>query len=101
MPLPREAWKVDSLESGPQDLPIGYDPQATPVRMTDKPVSAQGIEAISDNTLPYTGEGDHHIGRSHQVSHSNSAKNPTEVNLDVATLVSPSGEEHNVPSKSS
>ena len=33
--------------------------------------------------------------------HSNSLQNPTEVNLDIATLYSPSGEEHDVPSQSS
>ena len=31
------------------------------------------------------------------MSHYNSAQNPTEVNLDAATLASPSGEDHTVP----
>ena len=35
------------------------------------------------------------------MSHSNSAQNSTEVNLDAATLDSYSGEEQNMPSRSS
>ena len=69
--------------------------------MTEEPASAQGIEARSDTPSPSTEEGAHHLGRSHQVSHSNSAQNPTEVNLDAVTLDSPSGEEYDVPSQSS
>ena len=65
--------------------------------MTEEPESAQGIEAIPDTTIPSTEEVSHHLGRSHQVSHFISAQNPTEINLDIATLASTSGEEHNVP----
>ena len=35
------------------------------------------------------------------MSHYNSVQNPTDINLDAETLVSPSGEEHDVPSHSS
>ena len=65
--------------------------------MPEEPGSDQGIEARSDTPSPSTGEGAHHLGRSHQVNHSNSAQNPTDLNLDTATLDSPSGEGHVVP----
>ena len=68
--------------------------------MTEETASAQGIEAISDNSCPSTVGGDHNLGQSHQVVHSNGAQNPTEVNLDTEILASPSGEEHDVPSQS-
>ena len=101
MPLPREAWQEESLEPGSQDLPQGSDPQVAPNGMTEEPDSAQGMEAISDTTSPSTGEGVHHLEWSYQVIHSNSAQNTPEVNLDAATLASPGGEDHNVPSQSS
>ena len=34
IPLPREAWKEDFLEPGPQDLPPGSYPQAAPSGIT-------------------------------------------------------------------
>ena len=37
--LPREAWQEDSPEPGPQDLPPGSDPQATPIGITEDCVS--------------------------------------------------------------
>ena len=90
MPLPREDWQEESLEPGSQYLPPGSDPQAAPRVMAEEPVSAQGIGAISDTQIPST-----------RKVHSNSVQNPTEINLDAATLASSSGEEHNVPSQSS
>ena len=101
MPLPREAWQEELLELGPQDLPPGSDPQVSPIGMTEDTTTMQDIEVIPDTPIPSTVEGAYHLGRIHQVSHSNSAQNPTEVDLDAATLASPSGEEHNVPSQSS
>ena len=91
MSLPRKACQEESLEPGPQDLPPGSDTQVSRSGMIEDPASAQGIEASSDNKIPSTGEGEHHIERIHQVSHYNSYQNTTEVNLDAATLASPSG----------
>ena len=68
--------------------------------MTEDPESTQGIEAISYTPSPSTGYGDHQLGWSHQVIHSNSAQNNTEVNLDKSTLDSTSGEKHDVHSHS-
>ena len=45
MPLPSEAWKEDFLDPGPQDLPPGSDPQASPSGMTEEPVPMQETEA--------------------------------------------------------
>ena len=59
----------------------------------------QVIEDRSDTPSPYTRDGDHHLGRSHQAIHFNSVKNNTKVNLDAAMLDSKSGEEHNMPSQ--
>ena len=101
MPLPREAWQEDSLEPGTQDLPSGSDPQVSHSSMKEDTASAQVIEAISDTPSPSAVDVAHRLGWSHQVRHSNSAQNPTGVNLDASTLASPSVEEHNVPSQSS
>ena len=38
MNLPRDTWKEDSLEPGPQDLHPGSDLQAAPRGMTEEPV---------------------------------------------------------------
>ena len=92
MPLTREAWKEESLELGPQGITPGSDPQVASSGITEEPASAQSIEDSSDTPSPSTGEVAHHLGRIHQVSHSNSAQNSTEVNLDAATLDSYSGE---------
>ena len=92
-----EDSKEDPLESGPQGLPPGYDPQVAPIRMTEEPASAQGIEDSSDTPRPSNGERYHYLGQSREVSQPNSKKNPTDVNLDSATLASPSGEEHDAP----
>ena len=97
-PLPRETWKEDSLEPGPKDLPAGSDPLVAPRGMIEDPSSEQVIEYSSDTPSSSTGEVAHHLGRSHQVSHSNSAQNTTEVNLYTPTLAYPRGNEHNVPS---
>ena len=83
------------------DLTTGSDSQVTPSSITEDPVSEQGIEASSDTLIHSTGEGSHHIGRSHQIIYSNSVQNPTDVNLDAKTMASPSGEEHDLPSPSS
>ena len=99
MSLPKEAWKKDSLEPVLQDLPPWYNPQVE--LMTEELVSVQGKEASSYTPSLSTGEGSHHLGQIHQVRHYNSAQNPTEFNLDAATLAFPSGEEQNVPSQSS
>ena len=88
MPLPREACQEDSLEPGPQDISTGSDPQAAPIGITEEPASVQGIETRSDTPSSYTGEVSHYLGRIHQESHSNSAKNPNEINLDAAMLSS-------------
>ena len=77
MYLPMEAWQEDSLETGPQDLPPGYDPQVAPRGTTEENAPAQGIEDSSDNPSPSNGEVYHHLGRIHQVNHSNSAQNLT------------------------
>ena len=69
--------------------------------MIEKPSSYQVIETSSDTPRPSTVEGAYHLERSHQVSQSNSAKNPTKVDLDAALLASTGVEEHNVPSQSS
>ena len=66
--------------------------------MTEEPKSVQGIESSLGTKSPSTGEGEHHLGWIYQVSHSNSLKNPTDINLDTAILDSTSGEEHNAPS---
>ena len=79
------------MEPGNQDLPTWYDTQLLPSGMTEEPASAQGIYTISYNPSPSTGEGGHHLGKSYQVIQPNSAQNPTEVNLDAATLSPPSG----------
>ena len=42
-------------------------------------------------TRPYNGEATFQLGKSYQVIHYNSVQNPNEVNLDSATLDSPSG----------
>ena len=55
MPLFRAAWKEDSLEPSPQDLPTGYDPQVSPSGMTEEPASLQVIEARSYTPSPFTG----------------------------------------------
>ena len=34
MPLPSDAWEEDSMESGTQVLPPGYDPRAAPSGIT-------------------------------------------------------------------
>ena len=101
MPLPSEIWQEDSIEPGPQDLHLGSDPHNAPNGMTEEPVSVQVIKAISNTPIPSTGEVSHHLRRIHQVSHYNSSQNPTEINLDVETLASPSVEEHEFPSQSS
>ena len=69
--------------------------------MTEEPASAQRTESSADTPIPSTVEGAHHLGQSHQVSHSNSAQTPTEANLDAETLSSPNGEEHDIPTQSS
>ena len=69
--------------------------------MTEDPALAQGTEAKSDNSIPSNGYVSFQLGKIHQVRHSNSVQKPTEINQDAATLASPSGEEHNLPSQSS
>ena len=101
MTLPRESWKENSLEPGTQDLPPGSNPKVAPSCMTKEPAPAQGIYTRPDTLRPSNGEGSHHLEQSHHMSHSNSAQNPTEVNLDSSTLDLPSGEDHNVPYQSS
>ena len=68
--------------------------------MTKYPDPPQGIEASSDTPSPSTGEGACHLEQIHHVIHPDSLQNPTEVNMDTATMASPSGEEHIVPSNS-
>ena len=72
MPIPMEEWKEESLEPGSQDLPPGFDSEVAPSGMTEEHASAHGIEARSDTPSPSTGEVSHHLGRRHQVIHSNS-----------------------------
>ena len=91
MHLPKEAWQEYLLEPGPQDLPPGYDPHSAPSGITEDHASVQVIEVISDNTIPSTVDLSNHTYCIHQVSHSNSVKNPTEINPHAATLASPSG----------
>ena len=86
MLLPREACQEDSMEPGPQDLPLGSYPQAKPSGMTEEPTSTWGTEASTNTTIPYTGEGELEVGNRNQVSHSNIAQNPTNINLDAANL---------------
>ena len=55
MNLPTDSYQEDSLDKDPQYLTPGSNPQADPSGMTEEPVSAQIIDAISDNKIPYTG----------------------------------------------
>ena len=64
----------------------GYDSQVAPTAIIEELTPSQVIETISDTPIPSTQEGAHHLGRIHQVSHYNRTQNPTEVNLDAATL---------------
>ena len=41
IPLPRDACKEIPLETGPQDLPPGYDTQAEPISITKEPTPVQ------------------------------------------------------------
>ena len=79
IPLPSEAWQEESMEPGPKDMPPGSNPQFVPISMIEEPESEQVIEDRSDTPNPSTGEGAHHLGWSHQVSHSNNAQNPNEI----------------------
>ena len=69
--------------------------------MTEEPASLQGSSAISETPSPFYGEGTLQLGHSQQVIHFKSAQSPTEVNLDAATMDSPSVEDHEMPSRSS
>ena len=91
MNLPREAWKEDSLDPGPKELSPGSDTQAAPSGMTEEPVLSQVTYASSYNPSYYTRDGDFQLWQSHQVIHSNSVQKLTDINLDSATLDSPSG----------
>ena len=82
-------------------MPPGSDNQAAPIGMIEQPDSVQVTYAMSDNKRPSTGEGALQQGKSHQVIHSNSVKNPTEINLYTETLAPTSGKEHDVPSQPS
>ena len=86
MPLPMEAWKEDLLDTVPQDMPLGSDPQASPIGMTEEPDSPQGIEAILDTPGPSTGEVGLQLGQIHQVHHSDSVQNLTDIIIYAATL---------------
>ena len=55
MTLTMDSYQEDSLDPDPQYLTPGSDPQADPSVMKEEPVSAQIIEASSDNTIPYSG----------------------------------------------
>ena len=63
--------------------------------------STRVTEARSDTPSLYNGEGDLQLGQIHQVIHSNSLQNPTDINPDAEMLASPSGEDNGVPSQSS
>ena len=69
--------------------------------MTEEPESVRVTEVILDTPIPSTVDGFLQLGNSLQVSHSNSAQNPTKINPDAATLDYPSGEYSNVHSQSS
>ena len=84
MTLPKEECQYNSHNPIPKDLPPGFDIQAAPSGITEKPASLQVTEARSDNPRPYNREGTLKIGNSHQVGQSNSVKDPTEVNLDAS-----------------
>ena len=66
--------------------------------MTEEPESILVTDAILYTPIPSSVEKSFQLGMIHQVSHSSSAQNPTEINLDAATLYLSSGEDHNVPS---
>ena len=99
--LPWEAWKEDSLDPGPHNIPPGYDSQDSTSCITEEPVSVHQIEAISDTLIPSTVQVDHHLRWSHEERQSSSVQNHTEINLDAVMMDSPSGENHGVPSQSS
>ena len=101
MTLTKKAWQEHPLGANPQDLAAGSSLQAKSRGTNEEPGSLQVTEAIPDTISHFKKEGTHQGGKSHQVSHHNGEKTLTEVNLDVAMLNSPSGEEHVVPSQSS
>ena len=82
-------------------MPPGSDPQDAPSGITEENFSMKGIEDISYTPRLSTGEGEHNLGWSQYMNHSNNVKNTTDINIDAATMDSPSGEEHGVPSQSS
>ena len=98
MTLPREAWKEYFLEPGPQDLPPGSDNQAATSGMTEEPAPMWVTESRSNTQIPSTVEVDLKLEQIHQVIHSNSAQNPTDINLYASMLASQSIEEHDLNS---
>ena len=87
------------MDPVPQDLPPGSDSQDSPIGITEEPASTRVTASISDTPSSYTLEGSLQLCQSHQVRHSNIVQNPTNINLDEATLDSTSVEEHAVPSQ--
>ena len=77
MPLLREAWQEDLLEPGPQYLPPGSYTQAETRGITEYYAPVKGIEDNSDTPSLSNGEGDHHLGRCHQVIQYNLVQNPS------------------------
>ena len=55
----------------------------------------QGTYPLSYTPTPYTVEKALQLGQIHQAIHSNSVLKTTNINLDTASLDSPSGEDHN------
>ena len=78
------------MDPYPQYLPPGSDAQAAPIGMIEESASTRVTYDISDNPGPSNLEGGIHLGKSNHVSQSNSAQNPTDINLDASALSSPS-----------